>query len=41
LATTDGKEIMGDWKFDKPWNAVYFDGGEFGFSYKNGVPQKS
>ena len=39
LTTTDSKEIMGDWKFNKPWNAVYFDGGEFRFSYKNGVIQ--
>jgi len=31
---------MGEWKFDKAWNAAAYDAsGEFHHSYKDGVPQ--
>jgi len=39
---SDGEETIGEWKFDKPWNVVDYDAsGQFSYSFKNGVLQKS
>ena len=36
----DGRETLGEWKLNKPWNAVQYDAsGKLSFSYKDGEPQ--
>jgi len=38
---TDGSLTIGEWKFDKAWNAIVYDAsGTFAGSYKDGVPQQ-
>ena len=40
LTDANGEETLGEWRFDKPWNAVvYRSSGKFKMSYKDGVPQ--